>query len=170
MHGANEIIPRMTRGQFANPFLLAWQIINLKREPNRKLWKLLPRVAHLLDVFIQLIETHTPVVKIIPPHRRVVRETDFRKAEFEGAPGVIHGFAGCVTAKRRVHVQVGRKSHGLSFKFRLGRFKRESQTGLTVALLFLYFHTAKAVRFAPNANSGIFISEPAVSNRFRFVA
>jgi len=33
------------------------------------------------------------------------------------------------------------------------------QTRLTVAALFLYFHAAKTVRFAPNANSGIFIAK-----------
>ena len=34
MHGADEVIPRMARGQFANPFLLAGQVIHFETKTD----------------------------------------------------------------------------------------------------------------------------------------
>jgi len=75
------------------------------------------------DVFVQLIGTHPPVVKIIARHRRMIGEADFRQAKFDGAAGIIHRLAGRMAAERRVHVQIGGQRHGGSFEFQDSSFK-----------------------------------------------
>ena len=54
MHRADEIIPRMPRGESANPVLVTGQIIHLQREADGELRKILLRLADFGDVFIEL--------------------------------------------------------------------------------------------------------------------
>ena len=108
MHRADEIIPRMPRGQFANPFFVAGQIIHLERQADGELWKFLLRPADFGDVFIELVGAHPPVVEVVLPHRRMVGEADFRQTDFHRPGGRIPparrrraGRAACACGNRR---------------------------------------------------------------------
>ena len=97
----------MPRGEFANPILVAGQIIHFEREPDGELRKILPRLADFFDVFIQLIQIHPPVVEIVLPHRRVVGEANLRQPDGDGAFCKFDRLAGRVAAERRVHMIIG---------------------------------------------------------------
>ena len=113
MHRADEIIPRMPRGEFADPILVTGQIIHFEREADGQLRKILLRLADLGDVFVELVGVHPPVVEIVLRHRRMVGEADFRQADGQRARGVFARLAGRVPAKRRVHVIIGGPLHGV---------------------------------------------------------
>ena len=108
MHRADEIIPRMPRGQIADPWLVTGQIIHFQRQLNRQAGMILLGFAHFFDIFIQLILTHVPIVVIVANHRVMIRETDFLEAKLHRLRGVVRRLTDGVPAKRRVHVIVRR--------------------------------------------------------------
>jgi len=69
MHRTDEIIPGHARGEFADPILVAGQVIHFEREPDGELRKRLLREPDLGNVFIELRKIHPPVVKAVAPHR-----------------------------------------------------------------------------------------------------
>ena len=54
MHRSDEIIPRMSRGESANPILVTRQIIHFEREADGELRKILLHLSDFGDVFIEL--------------------------------------------------------------------------------------------------------------------
>jgi len=104
MHRADEVIPRMPRGEFADPVLVAGQVIHFQREPDGELWKILLRLADLFDVFVQLNLIHPPIVKIVLPHRRMVGEADLVQSDGDSVFRILNRLAGRVAAERRVHM------------------------------------------------------------------
>ena len=102
----------MSRGEIANPILVAGQIIHLHREADGELRELALRPADFLHVFVELPIEHAPVIEIIARHRRVIGETNFGETQLHGAAGVIHRLAAGVAAERRVHVIIRRQLHG----------------------------------------------------------
>ena len=129
MHAADEIIPRMPRGQLADPILVAGQIIHFQREADGELRKGFLRPPDFGDVFIKLPVEHPPAVEILLRHRRMVGKADLRQTQRDGLAGIIHRLARRVAAERRVHVQIGRQRHGRSFKFQDSRFKLYRERG-----------------------------------------
>ena len=108
MHGADEIIPRMQRGEFADPFLLAGQIIPFERELDGEPGKILLRLTDFRDVFREADAVHAPEVEIVLAHGRMVGEANFREAHGDGARGVFGRLTRCVMSQRGVHVVVSR--------------------------------------------------------------
>ena len=72
MHGADEIIPRMPRGEFANPLHAVGQEIHFEGEADGELRMIAPRLADFGDVFVELVIAHAPVVESVLAHGRVV--------------------------------------------------------------------------------------------------
>ena len=104
MNGADEVIPRMAGGEVADPIFVARDVIDLKSELDIKLRKIAAGFVHLVDVFIELIEPHAPVIKIVAIHGTMIGHTDFAQAEFYRLSGIFGGFADCMLAEGRVHV------------------------------------------------------------------
>ena len=108
MHGADEIVPGMARGELADPRLVPRQIIHLEGQTDGELRELFPGEADLGDVFIELIGPHTPVVEIVLAHGGMVGKANLGEAEFHGAAGVFgpvrrrhDGKAGCACDNRQ---------------------------------------------------------------------
>ena len=93
MHRADEIIPRMARGEVANPVFVAGQIIHFEREADGQLRKILLYPADFGNVLVQFVGIHPPVIKIVLRHRRMIRKTDFLESEFQRAPDIFLRFA-----------------------------------------------------------------------------
>ena len=121
MHGADEIIPRMPRGELANPVALSGKKIHFQSHPDRELRKGFLCQPHFGDVFTELPVEHPPVVEIVARQRRVVGETNFRQTELDGVARVIHRFARRVPAEGRVHMVIGWQLHDTSKKENAGR-------------------------------------------------
>ncbi len=111
MDRADEIIPRLPRGEIANPVLVARQVIHFERKADGEPRELALRAAHFLDVFIKLMVQHAPVVEVVAAHGRMIGEADFGEAKRKCVSGVIHRFAAGVSTERRVHVVIGRRLH-----------------------------------------------------------
>ena len=111
MNGADEVIPRMTCGEFADPLFVAGQVIDFEGEFDGELGELALGVADFADVFVELIGAHAPIVEVVARHRGVVGESDLGEAEFDGARGILCRLARGVAAERRVHVIIWRQSH-----------------------------------------------------------
>ena len=116
MHGADEVIPRLARGQLANPLFLAGQVIHFQPETDDERGVFALRAADFFHVLIKLIGAHPPVVEIITTHRRVIGETDLGESERDGLRGIIRRLADRMAAKRRVHVIISRQRHGRSLE------------------------------------------------------
>ena len=114
MHGADEVIPRMARGEVANPFLLAGQVVHFETEADDETGMVALRAAHARHVVVELIGAHPPVVEIIAPHGRMIGEADFLQSQGDGVRGVLGRLAHRVAAERRVHVVISRQRHGRS--------------------------------------------------------
>ena len=112
MHGADQIVPGMARGQFANPVFVTGQVINFEGKLDGEPGMIAPGLADLFHVFIQLIKAHPPIIKVIPAHGRVIREADLPEAELRRARGILRRLAHGVSAERRVHVIVSGPAHG----------------------------------------------------------
>ena len=115
MHGTDQIIPWMPCGQVADPFLVAGDIIDFESKADCQPGDFMPGVENLIHVFIQLVQPHTPVVEVVLRHGGVIGEPDLGQSRSQSPPCVVHRFALCVAAERRVHVQVGRQTHGHDF-------------------------------------------------------
>ncbi len=102
----------MPRRQLANPVLVAGQEIDLQRQPDDEGGEIPLGAPDLLDIFIQLIQAHAPVVEIVPLHRRMIGKADFIQAQLERARGVFHRLARGMPAKRRVHMIICWPTHG----------------------------------------------------------
>lgn len=108
MDGADEVIPRMTSGELANPIFVAREVIDFEGEFDFELGDIALGLADFFDVFIELVEAHAPVIEIVAIHGAVIGEADFAEADLGGVGGIFAGLAGGVLAERRVHVVIRR--------------------------------------------------------------
>src|SRR5687767_6975032 len=112
MDGPDEVIPRMTPGEFTDPILLPGEIIHFQSETDDELRMLALRAPDLLNIIIELISAHSPVIKVIAPHRRVVGESNLGQPRTQRVRSILRRLARCVTAKRCVHVIIRGQLHG----------------------------------------------------------
>ena len=134
MHAADEIIPRLPRGELANPIFVAGQVIHFEREADLELWKFFLCAADFGDVFIQLTVRHAPVIEVIAGHGRMVREANFREADFHRVPRVIHWFTRRMAAERRMHMQISGQRHGGEFRVLTRKFQARMRFEFFTAL------------------------------------
>ena len=112
MHGADEIIPRMPRGEFANPILVAGQIIHFQREPDGQLREIPLRLADFVDVFVQPIRIHPPVRRNYPAASANGRKSRFPSGRWRRrALRIPPARPRRMAAERRVHVIIRRQRH-----------------------------------------------------------
>ena len=91
------------------------QVIDFQGELDDEGGAILLRAAHIPDVFVQLIEAHAPIIKVIAAHRGMVGKTDFCQTDFEGAGRVLGRLPAGMTAERGVHVIIGGPRHASTF-------------------------------------------------------
>ena len=108
MDRADEIVPGMAGSQFRDPILVSRDVVNFEAEPDFQFRKLALSFADLLDIFVQLIESHAPVIEIVPVHWAVIGHANLAQPHLDGVRGVFDRFSDGMTAKRSVHVVVRR--------------------------------------------------------------
>ena len=124
MDGANKVIPGMHRGEFADPGLMAGEVIHLESEADGQLGKFLLGNPDFGDVLIELREVHPPNVEIVLAHGGVVGETDLRKAKVNGVAGIFFRLVDGVVAERSMHVIIERHGAVSSFGFEVSSVKK----------------------------------------------
>jgi len=72
MDGANEVIPRMPVRQTPNPLLLSGEVIHFQSQLDRERGKFALSFSDFVHVLIQLIEAHSPIIKVVSAHRRMI--------------------------------------------------------------------------------------------------
>ena len=58
----------MTSRQVADPLLMAGEVVHLQRQSDPQVGSVPLRLPHRLDVFIQLIQPHSPVIEVVVRH------------------------------------------------------------------------------------------------------
>ena len=96
MHAAEEVIPRMQGGEFANPIFPAGNEFDFQTQLDRKLRKLFLRVAHPADVGVEIFDLHRPV-GIAIAERRMVGAANLVEFALDGYPGILNGATGAVS-------------------------------------------------------------------------
>ena len=58
----------MARSEFANPVFLAGQIIHFEGEFDGELRMVAAGFADALDIVVELVEAHAPIVEVVAAH------------------------------------------------------------------------------------------------------
>ena len=111
MHGADEVVPGMARGQVANPVFVAGEVIHLQGELDDEVGMVAAGLLDAGDILVEVGGLHAPVIKVIPRHGAVVGEADFLEAEPDGLRRQFGRLARGVAAQGRVHVVICRQRH-----------------------------------------------------------
>ena len=83
MDRADEIVPGMARGQFANPGFLAGNKINFHGQFDGQPRVIATSLLAFFNVFIKICLKHVPIIPIIPRHGVVFGKADFGETERE---------------------------------------------------------------------------------------
>lgn len=101
---AEDKVPRVHAGEFANPVFPAGEEIHFQAEFDREQRELFLRVVHPADIGVEVGQFQVPI-GIAVAQWRMVGKADFIKAADDGNAGVIRWFH-CAVGQPRVHMIV----------------------------------------------------------------
>jgi len=104
MDAAEDKIPRIHAGEFANPVFPTGEEVHFQAEFDREQRELLLRVVHPADIGIEVGQFQVPI-GIAVSQWRMVGKADFIKAAGDGNAGIIRWFH-CAVGQSRVNMIV----------------------------------------------------------------
>ena len=111
MDGADEVIPRVTRGQVPHPIFVAGEVIHFQGELDDEVGMVAAGLIDLGDVGFEVGGLHAPVVEVVAGHGIVVREADFLEAKPDSLRRQFSRFTRSVAAEGCVRMIICGQRH-----------------------------------------------------------